>query len=52
MAKPIKETPILKGSDAKRFIERKEHNDSKKADKEEIEKMNAGHAFIKKIAKI
>ena len=51
MARPIKETPLLQGNDAKRFVERKEKNDKKKASKSEMDKMNKGYSLIKKMAK-
>ena len=51
MARPIKDTPVLKGNDAKRFIERKKQNDTRKASPTEIAKMKEGYSFFKKIAK-
>jgi len=51
MARPIKDTPVIKGKDAKRFIERKAQNDKKKASPAEIAKIKDGYSFLKKLAK-
>lgn len=48
MAKPIKETPILKGKDAKVFIE-KMLNKHDKISKERFEEMQNNAALIKKM---
>jgi hypothetical protein len=39
MAKPIKETPVLMGEDAKRFLKQKEENKGKKLPPEEVERI-------------
>ena len=44
MARPIKETPILEGGDALRFIDKM--NNVKKLPKEEIERMRKNHALF------
>jgi hypothetical protein len=50
MAKPIKETPVLHGKDAVRFIETIKNNSTKKADSIEIEKMRESFRNIKAIS--
>ena len=44
MARRIKETPILEGGDALRFIDKM--NNVKKLPKEEIERMRKNHALF------
>lgn len=49
MATPIKETPVLHGKDAKRFI--KLTNDPKKVSKEEQDRILKNYEIMKKISK-
>jgi hypothetical protein len=51
MAKPIKETPILKGQDAKNFIQKMNTVESKKVDQQEIAKMMDNFSKMQSIAK-
>ncbi len=48
MAKPIKETPILQGEDANRFLDIMAS--SKKAEKADVEKMRASFKKLKNIS--
>ncbi|MDH8700762.1 hypothetical protein M2138_000093 [Dysgonomonadaceae bacterium PH5-43] len=48
MASSIKETPVLRGKDARRFEERLKA--VKPASKEEISRINKSYAIFKKIA--
>lgn len=48
MARPIKETPVLTGKDARRFEERLQA--VKPVSKEEINRINQSYAIFKKIA--
>lgn len=43
MARPIKETPILTGEDARRFEETIKANESKKVSSEEYERVMASY---------
>lgn len=47
MARPIKETPILYGKDAERFIERMNH--PRKVSSEERERIRENYEFIKSV---
>jgi len=49
MAKPIKETPILRGKDAIRFLDALKEN--KKVSPEELAKIKANYERIKSILK-
>ena len=49
MARPIKETPTLRGKDAERFL--RLMYELKPVSKEELEKIRADYEFIKSIAK-
>jgi len=49
MAKPIKETPFLYGSDAENFV--KENEEVTKLSKEEKEGLEEGYNALKSIAK-
>jgi hypothetical protein len=51
MAKPIKETPLLTGKDAVRFVETMNNNSAKKVDNKEMEKMRESFNRIKAISK-
>ncbi len=48
MATPIKETPILTGEDARRFIQRMEN--VKPVSKEELDRMKKNYEFMRGIA--
>lgn len=48
MARPIKETPVLTGKDARRFEKRLQA--VKPVSKEEISRINKSYAIFKKIA--
>ncbi|MCI4624941.1 MAG: hypothetical protein L3V56_03170 [Candidatus Magnetoovum sp. WYHC-5] len=50
MAKPIKETPILRGKDAKRFCERLSNVEKQKMPQSEYEKLMANYNKIQKQA--
>jgi hypothetical protein len=45
MARPIKETPVLKGKDAKRFREAMEN--VKPVSKERLDEINKSYEFLK-----
>lgn len=49
MARPIKETPILTGKDAERFIEHMLRSDERKETPEERDKRMAAYETIKKM---
>lgn len=51
MARPIEETPLLKGKDAERFSEAILKNESKKASVSECKKVMHNYDKIKKLAK-
>ena len=51
MAKPIKETPVLKGKDAKTFIKNMNLSSSKKVDEDKIAKMQLNFSRLNSIAK-
>jgi len=50
MAKEIKETHILYGKDAKKFLENIKANENKKLSKEEYEIMHANYLKLKSIS--
>jgi len=50
MAKPIKETPLLQGKDAVRFVENMKNTSAKKVDSKEMERMRDSFNKIKAIA--
>lgn len=47
MAKLIKETPVLYGKEAERFSKRTEHNKTKKAPKDEYDRVMANYRKMK-----
>jgi hypothetical protein len=47
MAKPIKETPILYGEDAERFVKKLVENAKKKASKEELRRVMDNYSKMK-----
>lgn len=49
MARPIKETPLLKGKDAKQFIERMK--ETKQVSEEEIRRVQLNYEYVMSIAK-
>ena len=49
MARPIKETPILTGKDAERFIKRM--NDTRTVSEKEIKRVKKNYEYILSIAK-
>lgn len=51
MARPIKETPVLTGQDAKKFIEAIETSQTKKASAEELARINRNYERLKAMAK-
>lgn len=51
MARPIKETPILIGQDAKTFVEAVEANKTKKVSPAERARMKKNFDYMKSIAK-
>lgn len=51
MAKPIKETPVLRGKDAVRFMREIAQNENKKASKKEIEEINNSFNRIMALAR-
>jgi hypothetical protein len=51
MAKPIKETPVLIGEDAKKFLRHIEEAKSIKITKEEVAKMKDNFSRLHSIAK-
>jgi len=50
MAKPIKETPLLQGKDAVRFVETMKNTSAKKVDQKELERMRESFNKIKAIS--
>lgn len=52
MARPIKETPILHGKDAKEFERKVAENLKKKIPQETIDRINASYERVSKIAKL
>ncbi len=51
MAKPIKETPLLKGKDAKKFLSNKEESSTKKIDAKEVAKIKENFGKLQSIAR-
>jgi hypothetical protein len=51
MARPIKETPVLKGKAAVRFMEDMEKSKDKRISKEELEKIRNNYEKLKAISK-
>ena len=51
MAKPIKETPVLKGKDAKNFLEEVEHTKHKKVSEAVAIRMKTNYDRLVSIAK-
>lgn len=51
MARPIKETPVLKGRDAQKFLEALEVNQAKKASPQELDRINRNYERLKAMAK-
>lgn len=51
MAKPIKETPILRGKDASKFLKAIEENKTKKVSAEELARINKNYERLKAMAK-
>ena len=51
MAKPIKETPILKGKDAVKFLQNMKEAETKKIPAEEIARIRANANILRSIAK-
>lgn len=51
MAQPIKETPVLHGRDAERFIQQMKKADQNKVSADESRRMKANYDKIKAIAK-
>jgi len=51
MAKPIKETPILEGNDAKEFIKNMKESEQKKVDPAEKVRMRENFEKINALAK-
>lgn len=52
MAIPIRETPILYGKDAERFLKRMKEAENNKLPKEEVERIKENYEKIKKISKV
>ena len=50
MAKPIKETPVLKGKDAERFMEEMVKNQTRKATEDEKRKISESYRRISEVA--
>lgn len=50
MARPIKETPVLRGKDARRFEETIKRNETRKVSDAEYKRVMATYASIKKPA--
>lgn len=46
MALPIKDTPVLSGNDAKKFLEEMDENKDKRISKEEHIKIERSYKFI------
>ncbi|HVY75806.1 MAG TPA: hypothetical protein VG890_13295 [Puia sp.] len=51
MARPIKETPMLKGRDAKKFLQRIVDTQDKKISEKELAKMKENFSRLSAIAK-
>lgn len=51
MAKPIKDTPTLKGKDAKRFLEKLEKSGNKKTTPQKLAKMKENFSRLNSIAR-
>jgi hypothetical protein len=51
MAKPIKETPVLKGKDAKKFLQRIVETQDKKIDSKQLTKMKENFSKLNAIAR-
>ena len=51
MARPIKETPILRGKDAQTFLAAIETNQTKKASAQELDRINRNYERLKAMAK-
>lgn len=51
MANPIKEIPVLTGSDARRFERWMKENESKKIDSKELERIRAVYSSVKIVDK-
>ncbi|MBD5319115.1 MAG: hypothetical protein HDS09_07665 [Bacteroides sp.] len=49
MARPIKDTPILRGKDAERFVERMLRTDERKENTEKREKRLAAYETIRRM---
>ena len=49
MARPIKETPVLYGDDAKRFDERMKYNETHKATEIEKERIRKAYEYMNSI---
>jgi hypothetical protein len=47
MAKPIKETPFLRGKDAKKFVEKMNESRTQKVPKEEYDRVMSNYRKIK-----
>jgi|JI6StandDraft_1071083.scaffolds.fasta_scaffold413759_2 hypothetical protein len=50
MAKPIKETPVLKGKDAERFMQNMKSESSQKVDALKLAKMRENFSKLQSIA--
>ncbi len=50
MAKPIKDTPILKGQDAKRFLQESQKSETQKVSQIELNRIKSNFEKFKKIA--
>jgi len=50
MAKPIKETPVLQGKDAQKFLQKLSNPDKKQTDAKEIAKIIANFSKLQSIA--
>lgn len=50
MAKPIKPTPVIKGKDAKRFMEEMRKTDTQKVSPTELAKMKENYSKLRSIA--
>lgn len=51
MARPIKETPILTGHDAKSFISKMNSSSDRKISSDEVKRMKENYESMKSIAK-
>lgn len=50
MAKPIKDTPILRGKDAVNFLQESKKAETQKVSKKELERIKANFKKLKSIA--